>query len=248
MDDRNDVKELLDALKYTSSERLKSAQRKLTTARNTITSDALSYPYASFFSREEQETLTAAAQILGGFKNKIEHAKEVRAREERRREAHLAHCRSERSKLLTKCLSKPVSMDEHVETVVFHLALQDHKDLIARGSHFGHGFGYIEEDLNRGIDKQYSHLSVKHVALECWRESLEWLGGNLWPYDSEPDSTRIEKVMEAYLAEWRDYTLKRYEAFFSRYQEALVAEFAGDEAKARAEQAVNRRASIKVVK
>jgi hypothetical protein len=45
MSEDKEMRELLDALKYTSSDRFKAVQRKFSTARNTISGDALSQPY-----------------------------------------------------------------------------------------------------------------------------------------------------------------------------------------------------------
>lgn len=248
MNDPKAVNELLDALKYASSERLKAAQRKFTVARNTITSDALSYSYKPFFSTKEQEVLEEAARILGDFKNKIEHAKEIRAREERKEEEHLKHCQALREKYLNEYFPSPKTAEEHLETVLFHLSLQDNKDKIARGSYFIHGLKYIESDLANGLNEQYSHLKVKHVAIECQRETRVWISENLWRYNAVPDKERITTVINVYINDWRTKTENRYRDFLSRYKEALRMELDQEAAKVRAQTAKQRRSEIKVVK
>ena len=188
MNDKDDSgSELLESLKYTTSERLKSAQRKFTTARNTITGEALTHPYEAFFSKKDKEVLRQAASILGQFKNKVEHAKEVRAREEKARNLHLNHCRSQRQKILKEHLPEPASLDEHIETVLFHLALQDFKDSIAPypGVYFGHGISWVREDLDQGMSEKYPLIKVRHIANACNRESFDWLEENLWPYQNK---------------------------------------------------------------
>jgi len=248
--DSDDVLEILNALKYATSERLKGVQSKFTTARNTISGEALSYPYKSFFSPAEQETLQKAANILGDFKNKIEHAKEIRGREERKREMHLNHCRALRDKVLEKYLVKPVSIQEHFETVLFHLALQNNSNSIAAGAFFGHGIRYVESDVDRGLDAKYSHLEVKNVAIKCWRESTEWLETNLWRHDVVPDAERIEKVLQVYQEQWRSAIekLDRHVMVLERYKQGLQAEFDVDAAKAREKSAIERRSTVKLVK
>lgn len=249
-DSNDDVHEILNALKYASSDRLKAAQSKFTSARNTISDEALSYPYKSFFSPAEQETLQKAANILGEFKNKIEHAKEIRGREERKREMHLNQCKARRCKLLEKYFLKPVSMQDHYETVLFHLALQNNSNSIAPGAFFGHGIRYVESDLDRGLDAKYSHLEVKHVAMKCWRESTEWLETNLWRHDVIPDAERIEKVLQVYQEQWRSVIEKfdRHSTLLERYKQGLQAEFDTDAAKAREKVAFERRSTVKLVK
>ncbi len=246
MDDK--TSQLLEALKYASSDRFKSVQRKLTTAQNIINNDALAYPFDGFFSLEEKDALRAAAQILGSFKRKVEHAKEVRAREEQLRKAHLDHCAAERRRLLGDFLVKPETVDEHIQAVLFHLALFDHSDQISRGSYFGHSFGRIKEDLARGMSQECKHLSVNRVALECLRESKDWLLKNLWPYDSIPDQARIEVVSREYRDVWRAKTLLRYEDFLNRYRAALCAERGEQASLVRSKEADARRRSMKVVK
>jgi len=84
-----DTTEIMKALKWWSAERFKTLQRKLTAAKNTIQNEALSPNLRPFFSNDEIDTLKKASQILETVKTKIEHAKEIKAREEKRRDIHL---------------------------------------------------------------------------------------------------------------------------------------------------------------
>lgn len=77
--------DIIKALKYWNAERFKSLQRKLTTAKNPIQNEALSAQFKPFLSDDEIKTLTEASRILGSVKNKIAHAKEIKAREEKER-------------------------------------------------------------------------------------------------------------------------------------------------------------------
>ncbi|POP52600.1 hypothetical protein [Zhongshania marina] len=242
--------ELLEALKYTTSDRLKSAQRKLTSARNTITGEALTHPYEAFFSENDKEVLRQAANILGQFKNKVEHAKEIRAREEREWNEYLKRCGILRQTILNKYLKSPRLISEHTESVVFHLALQRFRDSIERyrGTYFGHGIKWIEDDFNHGLDDKYPHMKVKHVAPKCHTESFDWLSENLWKYDEEPTADQVIEVMDLYHGEWREATLDSHEDFFQRYSKALLFEFEDEAAKEREIDAVRRRAGIKAVK
>jgi hypothetical protein len=88
---------------------------------------------------------------------------------------HLNYCKELRGKLLEKYLREPVAMQDHIETVLFHLALEINSNSIAPDAFFGHKIHYVESDVDRGLDANCLHLEVKHVAIKCWRESTEWL-------------------------------------------------------------------------
>jgi hypothetical protein len=247
MEGDKDVQGILDAMKYTKAEDLKTIQRKFSTASNTIKIEALTERRKGFFTLEEQDALRAAARILDSFKSKIEHAKEIRAREEKLREAHLNRCKAQRTKILDQFIPNPSSVDQHREAVIFHLALGDHTGSVSRGAYFGHNLGHIESDLDHGLDAKYPHLSVKHVAAQCRYETYRWLEENLWRHDVEPERSRIETVLQVYRDEWRANTLQSFAKFLERYDAALKDEFERDAVNARAKNAVKRRASIKVV-
>lgn len=68
--------------KYQTSEHLKKRQTELSRLANGITKQA-QQPY---FTPEEAEQLRAAVAVLDGFKTKVEHLKEKRARHEKRLE------------------------------------------------------------------------------------------------------------------------------------------------------------------
>ena len=81
-----DNRSMLDALKYWNSDRFKSVQRKLTSAKNTIDNEALSWQLMPFLTDDEVNTLRQASKFLGGFKARIEHAKEKKKRLEKEHE------------------------------------------------------------------------------------------------------------------------------------------------------------------
>ena len=102
----SDSKKRIEALTYWNADRFKALQRKLTSARNTIQKEALSRDLEPFFTEDEVETLNKAAGILASVKRKIEHAKEVKAREEKQRDARLDNYKVMRTKLLDIHLPK----------------------------------------------------------------------------------------------------------------------------------------------
>ena len=104
--------DIIKALKYWNAERFKSLQRKLTTAKNTIQNEALSAQFKPFLSDDEIKTLTEASRILGSVKNKIAHAKEIKAREEKERDLRLADYKRQRLSLLAAMIPKPEGSEE----------------------------------------------------------------------------------------------------------------------------------------
>ena len=193
-----------EVLKYWTAERFKSLQRKLTTAKNTILKDALSRELEPFYSQEEIETLTRAAGILGSVKRKVEHAKEVSAREEKEFERHLQHCKSLRLSLLNQFFPKPDDDQSELEAVILNLALDLNGASISNNYYREHKF--FVSALDRVLKKERG-LSAKAFAMQCWRENQQWLEENLWPYDQEPNKEIIERLVGDYQSVWRDEVL-----------------------------------------
>ncbi len=97
--------ELLVALAYWSAEDFKVLQRKMTTAANTIKQEALSEKYSALFTDAERETLRDAVSILVEAKDKVEHAKEIKARHEKRRESLLREAEHSAAGFLNELIS-----------------------------------------------------------------------------------------------------------------------------------------------
>lgn len=78
-----DTGELIEALSYWNSDNFKRTQRKLSTAAKTIEEEALSNSFKSFLSDSEISTLMEAVAILRNVKKNVEHAKEIKSRDEK---------------------------------------------------------------------------------------------------------------------------------------------------------------------
>jgi len=208
-----------DLLKYWTAERFKSLQRKLTTAKNTILKDALSRELEPFYSQEEIETLTRAAGILGSVKRKVEHAKEVSAREEKELERHLQHCKSLRLALLNQFFPKPDNDQSEREAVLLNLALDLNGECISKSYYREHKF--FVSALDRVLKKERG-LSAKAFAMQCWRENHQWLEENLWPYDEEPNKEHIVRLVDDYQSVWRNEVLNHpsFRAEVTRFETA----------------------------
>jgi hypothetical protein len=209
------------ALRYWTAERFKSLQRKLSAARNTIQKDALSRELEPFYTPDEIETLAKAATILGSIKRKVEHAKEVTAREERERQRHLDHCKALRWSLLDRFVPAPETVENKRDAVVFNLALELHCKEISSGYYREHKF--FASSLARVFDKTRG-LSPDAFVLHCCRENREWLEKNLWHYDVEPDKKSIEQVLDDYRRHWLDEVLKNdlFAAEIAQFDQAIA--------------------------
>ena len=80
-----ETEEFIQAVKYFSGDKLKTLQRQLTTAANTIDRHALSSHVRPLLKQEEVDTLRKAIGVLSNIKRTVEHAKEKRLRDERTR-------------------------------------------------------------------------------------------------------------------------------------------------------------------
>jgi hypothetical protein len=200
-----DTKEIMEALSWFTAERFKSLQRKLTTARNTIQKEALSSKLRPFYTDAEIETLNEAARILGSAKRKIEHAKEIKAREEAARDRQLDACKRQRLALLSSALPKPSSEADARPMLLWVLALSlNHQD-ISRHAYF-YEQKYIAGDIERAFGSKTKH-TVLGNAVEWWREVTQFLEENLWPYDEEPDPARLKNIEALVNGEWGEQVL-----------------------------------------
>ena len=192
---------IIKALKYWNAERLKSLQRKLTTAKNTIQNDALSAQFKPFFSDEEIKTLAEASRILGSVKNKIAHAKEIKAREEKERDLRLADYKRQRLSLLAAVLPKPEGPEDTRNMLLWALALSIHHQSISRSAYY-YERKYILSDVERAFDTKYSG-TVLAAGVKWWQEVTDFLDENLWHYDEAPDPDKLDAVQRQFGEVWR---------------------------------------------
>lgn len=196
-----DTTDIIKALKYWNAERFKALQRKLTTAKNTIDKDALSIQFRPFFTDEEIQALSEASHILGSVKNKIAHAKEIKAREEKERDLRLADYRRQRLALLAAMIPKPERSEDTRNLLLWVLALSIHHNSISRSSYF-YERNYILSDVERAFDSKLSG-TVLAAGVKWWREVTEFLDENLWHYDEAPDPGKLDTVQRQFREVWR---------------------------------------------
>jgi len=196
-----DTTDIITALKYWNAERFKSLQRKLTTAKNTIQNEALSAQFKPFLSDDEIKTLTEASRILGSVKNKIAHAKEIKAREEKERDRRLADYKRQRLLLLAAKIPKPKGSEDTRGMLLWALALSIHHKSISRSAYY-YERKYILSDVERAFDKKYAG-TVHASGVKWWQEVTDFLEENLWHYDEVPDPDKLDAVRRQFEEAWR---------------------------------------------
>jgi len=196
-----DTKDITKALKYWNAERFKALQRKLTGAKNTIDNDALSIQFKPFLADEEIQALSEASRILGSVKRKIEHAKEIKTREEKVRDLQLTDYKQQRQVLLAKAFPKPESVEDARPMLVWILALSIHHESISRGYFYERK--YIASDIERIFDMKNA-ITPLTVSVSWWQTITEFLEENAWHYDEAPDPARLETVQASFAEFWRE--------------------------------------------
>jgi len=192
--------DIIKALKYWNAERFKTLQRKLTTARNTIQNEALSAQFKPFLSDDEAKTLAKASHILGSVKNKIEHAKEIKTREEKVRDQCLADYKRQRLSLLAAVIPEPKDVKDSRNMLLWALALSIHHKSISRSGYY-YERKYISNDVERVFDTKYSG-TVHTTGVSWWREVTAFLEEHLWHYDEAPDREKLDIVQQLFIEKW----------------------------------------------
>lgn len=195
-----DTTEIMNALKWWNAERFKTLQRKLTTAKNTIQNEALSPNLRPFFSNDEIDTLKEASRILGTVKTKIEHTKEIKAREEKARDIHLEKCKRQRLALLEKVFPMPKTDDDTRQILLWALALSlHHRSIDPHGYYYERK--YISSDMERAFDPK-NQTTVVGAGVGWKREVKNFLEEHLWFYDESPDPDKLDAIQRLFTGKW----------------------------------------------
>lgn len=149
-----ETKKLLEALSYWNAERFKTFQRKLTTAANTIASEALAPSFKVFLTADEIHTLETSLQILKGVKGKIEHAKEVKARAEKKRKHFAEAAYKAGQELWENVFPKP---DNRVDIFLISVTIDPTRDFAVN---------YLLDDLSK-----YDQRGIDYWLNDLWRRS-----------------------------------------------------------------------------
>lgn len=211
---------LIEALKFWAADDFKSLQTKLTKTANAIKRDALDSRLQPFLSHEEIAALKNAVVILGSIKDKVEHGKECKQRQEKKRDEQLARCEAQRKALVNKWLPLPVEPQNYVHILVWRLALGRYFQQYLR--HVPEN-RFVIENLRRAFDEKKRHLTLKDAITHFRREVHEIIAERLWRYGMTPEESAIAELVKMFESEWKDSIQTSYKSTIAPVQAEVSA-------------------------
>lgn len=217
----NDSQDFIEALKYWSADRTKALQTKLTKTANSIENDGLSVQLSKILTDDEQATLRKAATILRSVKNKVEHAKEIKQREEARRKAEWER----RQKLiLDRChdlFLDPKSPADGRVLLMWRLACGEYWRSYFKDSDYYPRNSRVQEQLDDWNQQRWrDDCHGKHIIgvargwrrelIECLKDKIQW-----WPED--PNQAPVEELEKVFNERWKPGIQQTYIALLDRY-------------------------------
>ncbi len=218
-----DKVQFTEVFQYWSSEKFRKLQATLTKTANTIKQDALHYRMTPLLNHDEINTLKKAAQILLNFKLKIEHAKEIKAREEKRHKRKLKEYEKRRLALFNELLPLKNTPSHYVEIVSWRLALGNHFK-----THFGiHAYfpsnKIAESELER-CQSRYGSTTWKGTIGGFMREIHSALTEQVWIYDEEPSREKLIDFIHLVETRWMKAFRDRDLAIIESVKEEVAAQ------------------------
>ena len=194
----NKTQQILELLKYHNSADLKNVQTKFTKTANAIKRDAVQSRLSVLYTDKELEILTQAAAILVGTKNKIEHAKEIKAREEKRLEQLDKEYRQKAEEIVDKL----IDFDDmaYSEIFVMYCCLE----------HFIGKYKFVADD----IETLFKYPDRFKEQVNQWKRDIRSTLISNFPWRKEPE----EKFITDFL---RNYKLKHRKEVIDRYKNIL---------------------------
>ncbi|TBW57398.1 hypothetical protein EZI54_07000 [Marinobacter halodurans] len=186
-----DHKAILETLKYTTADGFRRLQTTLTKTANSIEKDAVKGRLGLLFTEEEKQTLEQAAALLRQVKGRVEHAKEIKAREERRREK-LMQARDQKVRSIAK-KNLPTSARELITLTLF---LKLHHQDYSRFGMFYCLYDDPEFILNKMRDESRSFKEIANTItgdLTDWLVNENVLSRSL---DEEPDENIMVSILK----------------------------------------------------
>lgn len=209
MDDKTN--KILELLKYHSSADLKNVQTKFTKTANAIKREAVQSRLSVLYTDQELETLTQAASILIGTKNKIEHAKEVKAREEKRLERLDIEYRKKQNDIIKKY----INFDDmsYEETFLMYCCLD----------HFVGQYKFIAND----IERLFKYPDRFKAQINQWQGDIRKELIGKFPWRKEPEENIITDFLRNYKLKYRKEVSDKYKVLLDRLN-TFIAVKSGD--------------------
>ncbi len=145
MSESDKTQELLELLKYFKSEDLKNEQTQLTKTANKVR-DTANGRLGALFTDDEKQTLRDAATLLTSLKTRVEHAKEIKAREEARKEKELKESLAASRAVINAAFPDSDSTTDRLDVLLWALFLGKHMvGYSGQGQNSrSRGFGWID--------------------------------------------------------------------------------------------------------
>jgi len=190
------TQKILELLKYHNSADLRNVQTKFTKTANSIKRDAVQSRLSALYTGQELEILTQAASILINTKNKIEHAKEVKAREEKR----LEQLEKEYKRKEEEIIEKYINFEgmTHMETFLMYCCL----------NHFIGSYKFRADE----IENLFKYPDRFPGQVNDWRREIRSELMRKFPWRVEPDEKIITDFLRSYKLKYRKEVSDRFKA------------------------------------
>ena len=198
-----DKETILEVYKFYGAQDLKQLQTKLTKTANGLLRDTVNSRIAPLFTDKETETLIKAAHILKGFRNKVEHAKEAKAREERRQKAYRDRLDAEGLALANR---------------YFHVEPGDYREMLLICLAVKAGYTDIGRDLTNYLEDQGLSHAVEGSIREYYREAMREIGYRSHDYDHAPDEAVLTQA-KARFDESREQIIQKNKTLLDKVSE-----------------------------
>ncbi|MEN8131705.1 MAG: hypothetical protein ABFS45_16260 [Pseudomonadota bacterium] len=209
-----DTDTILEIFQYYGSEELKKLQTKLTKTANGLIRNTVESRVAPLFTDEERETLEDAARILRGFRKKVEHAKEVKARQERQKKARRQHL--DKAGLTLAQQHFNVAPDNYREMLLIFLAVERLM------------MNHSAEDIAYHLENDRYPNAFENFVRDCYREALNEIGYQSHHYDrDEPDEKLIVQA-KARFEESREKLKQQHQGLLDKVSEFLTIKASGN--------------------
>ncbi len=208
----NDIDTLLDLHQFYTADSLKKLQTKLSKLSNGIINDGVESRIAVLFSKEEIETLKKAAAILRSVKSKVEHAKEIKTREEQHYERRYSEARAAALALFDVYFPEPDSLKEKF-IISVSMRIQSHI----------FSLHYLATELDK-IDLNGINFWIK----DMWQDAKEELIRKVIDLPrlqvQMPEKATIEAFRQRIDNEIRQKVMKEYASYLDKLDQAITVE------------------------
>lgn len=194
---------------FFDAEGLKRAQTKFTKTANAIKKEAVNGRFNILYTQEEIETLSKAVAILRNTTDKIQHAKEVKAREETRLELLDKHHREMKNEFINQNID--FKQMDATEVLILALALYSHYL----------SYRHIETDVN----DLFEYPNRLEYQVNSWINDIKDSLREKFTWREEPDEKIIIDFLRDYKLSLRQETINDHEVIIEKFNTFLAVNY-----------------------